>query len=745
MLVPVAFGIALPFVLAVVCLLCRRSRPAALIALLGPASTLALAAGLALRIGTSRTATWTLAWFPELAWSASLAVDPAAIFFLALVGAVGLAIFVYARATLRERATPAFWALLLAFQGGMLGIVLADGLLLLFIFWEVTTVTSALLIGWHDERPAARTGAVQAFLVTGAGGLLLLVGAILLANLFGTTDLSALAARRDEVLAEPGHVLPLGLLLVAAAAKSAQVPFHFWLPGAMTAPAPVSAFLHSATMVKAGIVLVAKLAPAFGGSPVWAPLLGTIGALTFVGAGWNALRSDDLKRLLASTTSAFIGLILMVYAASPSPGAGLLLVASHATYKSALFLLAGWIEGCAGTKQLRELERRSGWARAPGTPVLLTAGALALAGCPLLLAFAAKEVALRLMLQAGPMLGAAFVAGSALAFATGLRLLWTLRRARAAHGAPAPSSRVLLAPALLLLPQLVGGLLPWLLPGASVPRPWPALWHVLDVELVLGLGAFALGGLLLALQLRLGPRAVGAGLAEVAQRGARALVGASSRLGTAVQRGGHPRFAAVVLLATAVAACLVALAPGAVSISVSTDEIAFAAIPALAASAGAIGVLVLRTRVAKLVALGGSGYAVALFYALFRAPDLVLTQVLVESLTLVLLLATFSRLPRPGTDRRSRRARLVHAGLAAGVGLGVALLGVAIPSTAPPDRAGMEQLRRAEPEAHGRNAVNVILVDFRAADTLGEITVLATAALGAVALLGGHRRGAEPA
>lgn len=739
------------------------------VALAGPVVVLALGVRLWGSLGDAPELL-PAAWFPALGITAGLRVDRLGAFFVLLVGGIGLAVFQYARRSLGAKATGGFWALLLAFTGSMVGIVLSDSLVLLYLFWEATTVTSALLIGRDGTVRAERRGAIQAFLVTAGGGLAMLGGIGLLVAQEGTDSLAGLAARSEQLVASPAHVPALLLLCAGAFAKSAQFPLHFWLPAAMTAPAPVSAYLHSATLVKAGIFLLARLAPVFGTSPLWTPLLATVGLATLLVGGWSGLRERDLKRLLAHATVAYLGLLTAIIGLWPGELALLPIhVANHAVYKASLFLVAGRLEKTAGTRDLDTLSVHR-WARGePVLTVLAALGALSLAGVPLLFGFASKEAVLEPALASAPYgARAALLAGLTLSAALALKIFVPAFVKGGAPPAPAQtSSRWLVAiPAVLLVAQLAGGLFPaqavrLLAPGTSWPGG-PAIWHELDLLLLLS-AAIYLGAALLFAGWPSLARARQLPAAEaVAERLAAAVLSLCARAGSAMQAGGHPRYVAVLILvacAAAAGATRIDAFPGAGSANLerggraaepvawagSADEqpraagafegAGFALVPAIAIAAGAVGAVVLPGRLARTILVAVSGYGVALLYVLFRAPDLALTQVLVETVSLLLVLLFLSRMPRRAAERRTSSQRAIHAGLATAAGLLGGLLAYTAGAARAPSPAGAEAFARASPDAGGLNAVNVVLVDFRAGDTLGEIVVLAIAAIGTIVLM----------
>jgi multicomponent K+:H+ antiporter subunit A len=765
MLTSLVLIILVPFLAAGVVLLVAGRFPhlAGLVALLAPVVVALLGLPVWGEVAAGAVHVYPVEWIPGMGIGAGLRADRLGAFFVLLIGIIGIGVVQYARHYLGPKATGGFWALLLAFTGAMLGIVLSDGLVLLFVFWEITTITSALLIGMDFENEESRRGAVQAFLVTGLGGLSLLGGIALLGLIGGTFQVSELTARSAEILADPLHVPALLLILVGAFTKSAQFPFHFWLPGAMAAPAPVSAFLHSATMVKAGIFLLGRLFPVFHASELWLPVLATVGLTTFFVAGWNAVRAYDLKQLLAHSTVAYLGVLTALYGFYARVGlqGELLNIMNHALYKSSLFLLVGWLEKAAGTRDLAVLERERWVGRAPFAAALFGIGAFAMAGLPFVLGFMSKETFYGAV--AGDKIEnltlslAAAVAASTLATIYALKLFvgtfWGPEPPVTDRGYPPHkiSRWLLFVPAVLLVPQVVGGVLPgWFLGGVLEPGGvWPeglAVWQHADVKLALSLGIllFGVGGFLIwrrlaALPLPPGSQRLGEGLAEGALRHA-------SWLSHALQRGGHPRFLSVILVSAigAMAAGLLLWGGGTRELGlIRGPNLELIWIPTLVVCIASVLTVVLPGRIQKVIVMAVVGYGMAVFYVMFRAPDLALTQLLVETVSLLLILLIFRRIPRPTHWPRPPVQRLAHLAVAVATGAAMGLLAWTAGSYAAPDRTGTEQLALSLPEAKGANVVNVILVDFRGVDTLGEAVVLVIAMLGAVALFNTGRRRAR--
>lgn len=738
-------------------------------------------------IAPGATLTWTVArsagvlehrpvvedvrWVPELGLGLSFRLDGFSLLMAGLVSGVGVLILLYSRWYFSDQAgLGRFAGTLTAFAGAMLGLVLADNLLLVYVFWELTSVTSYLLIGFEDKKGSARAAALQALLVTGVGGLAMLGGFVLVGQAAGTYSLSAIVADPPS-----GSMVSvgLGLVLLGAFTKSAQVPFHSWLPGAMAAPTPVSAYLHSATMVKAGVYLIARLAPAFAATVgFWRPVVITVGLTTMLLGGYRALRQHDLKLLLAYGTVSQLGLmVLLVGAGQPElTFAGAVLIVAHSLFKATLFLVVGIVDHQAHTRDLRVL---TGLARRmPATFVVAAVAAASMAGLPPLLGFVSKESIYEAMLHAGSGVGdvvtlVGVVVGSALTLAYGARFLWGgfATKSHASLSDPVgPEVAVprwpFLAPAALLSVLTVAlGLVPALVSGvtdAAASSLGPAteglhlsLWHGFTPALALSLVTMAVGTVLflarsrverLQGRLRRMPRASDAYQASVAS-----VNHFAARTTGIVQNGSLPTYVAVILLTVLVLPGLALIRvsdfpPSGIELAESPLQVAVAGL-VIAAAAGAARA---RRRFAAVLFLGGVGYGVAILFLLQGAPDLALTQLLIETLALVIFVLVLRHLPErfePAPSRFREGARWV---LSAGMGVFVAafVLVAADSRTAP--AVSDEYLERALPEGGGRNVVNVILTDFRGLDTVGEITVLTVAAIGIGSLvLAGHREEGE--
>lgn len=703
----------------------------------------------------------------DVAWVAGLDIRLAftldglsALMALLIVGIGALVIIFSGEYLPAGKETGRFFTVLLLFMGSMLGLVLTDDLIVLFVFWELTSFSSFLLIGHDHDRPQARAAALQALLVTAGGGLALLVGLVMLGHAGGAmrfTELVATgAAGVDGALAQHRWYVPMVLLIVlGAGTKSAQFPFHFWLPNAMEAPAPVSAYLHAATMVKAGIYLLARVSPILGGTLLWQHTLMIMGGLTMVAASLLTLHQCDMKRLLAYSTVSALGVMTLLLGVGTKEAAGAMVVflLAHALYKGALFLVAGAVDHATGQ---RRVDRLGGLRRV--MPLLAMAAGLAgasMAGLFPSLGFIGKEGLLEALGGSfWPLAGlivavAASAVLTAAAFQVGLRpFLGTPRQME--HAVHVPGAALLLGPATLALGGVVFGLWPGLLAplldkaaqavwGAPVDLKL-ALWHGLNLPLLLGAMAFALGVVLyffwdrlVALADRI--QAVGrwgpARGYELAMKGmVKVAVGQ-----TRVLQSGYLRVYMLVIVVMAVGLVGSLLGQSTIEYSpawldLRPHEVVLGGVIILAAVAA----IRAQSWLGAVAAMGVVGYGVAVFFVLFGAPDLAMTQFLIETLTVILFVLIIYHLPRL-THMPARGFRMIKAVVSLAVGVMMAVLVLA--AAAGPDQRETSEfyLRHALPQGFGRNVVNVILVDFRALDTMGEITVLAVAGIGVYAVV----------
>lgn len=664
-----------------------------------------------------------LAWFPGVGVGYALRADGLGVLFASLVAGVGVLIVLYARAYLaREPRQPAFFAYLSLFTGAMLGIVLADDLLTLYVFWEATSLASFFLIGFYDDRWEARQAALRALVVTVVGGLCMLAGFVLLGLDSGTFRISELAGRRPSAL----YPWVLALVLAGAFTKSAQVPVHFWLPGAMVAPTPVSAYLHSATMVKAGVFLLLRLLPVLGGTEVWRGWVVPVGLVTYLFGAAVAALQDDLKALLAYGTVSALGLATALVGTGTEVGrdAAVLYLLNHAAYKGTLFLLAGAVEHETGTRRIRHLR---GLARSmPATAALAAVSAYSLVALPGGGGFVAKDLAAQALKGLDVWLWVGAVPTAAFAF----RFLSVFFGPGEAHERHEPAG--LWAPAVPLaalcvafgvwraLPEAVVGFL-------GMPHNvWPKFGPPKVAAAVAVVAAGAGAGWVVGRASWRPVRWTGEWVFDTLQ----ALVMRSAERLTHATLTGRLRDYLVVLLGVAAVGAGIPLvshgrwpAPTQASL-----EAVFVLV-----GAGAVLVTVLsRSLVAAVVSLGAVGYTVVFLFVGLRAPDLALTQMLVETVTLVLFLAVVTRLITPDVPDRHPLAGL---DLLTAVAVGAVAAGLAWHASAgPPSYRLAEFFAHHAEAAGGTNLVNLVVVDSRGLDTLGEITVLGIAALGVLAL-----------
>ncbi len=704
-------------------------------------------------------------WAADFGLRLSFRLDGLSLLFTLLISGMGAIVIVYAGGYLAgDERLGRLYALLLAFMASMLGVVLSDNLIAIFVFWELTSITSYLLIGFDHERPAARAAALQALIITGGGGLALLAGFVLLAQVGIAAGLSLTEAQEVSAWVSAGvsagesplYGAILVLVLLGAFTKSAQFPFHFWLPGAMEAPTPVSAYLHSATMVKAGVYLLARLTPLLGDTPAWQWSLMGAGTTTMLVGAMLAIQARDLKIILAHSTVSALGLLVLLLGLGSeiAAAAAMAFILAHALYKGALFLIAGAVDHGAGT---RDVDKLSGlWRAMPITAIAAAAAALAMAAVPPFFGFIAKEIFYGVALE-GP--AATFIISSAVAASAifvvvalmvGLGPFWG-KYSQAASHAHEVSWNVWVGPVALASVGLMLGLVPWfvdeplLSPAtqAVLGRPEPtalhlALWHGWNLPLALSLATLAGGIALYCLR-----RPFAAALAPLSAKGPANIYDYSlagflkfADLLTHTVQSGYLRY----YLMTVFAAFI-----GLIGFTAFIREQTFPSLSDIDIQVHEAGIYVLiplacwatiraPSRLAAIVALGVVGYSVALIFVFFGAPDLAMTQFLVETLTVVLFVFVFYRLP---TQQRisSFPARVRDAAIAVTVGCIVTGLVLFTTETSRNRELTEYYVAHSVPEAHGRNIVNVILVDFRALDTLGEITVLVLAAVGVYSLI----------
>lgn len=725
----------------------------------------------------SQPAEVDIPWVPELSMNITLRFDTLAAVMSVLVLGIGALVLFYCaeyfhhRDGRTENRLPSFAAELVAFSGAMFGLIISDNMLLLYTFWELTTVLSFLLVGHYAERATSRRAAMQALLVTTAGGLAMLAGIVILGHTAGTYLLS-------ELVKAPPHgtavAVGIVLVLVGALSKSAIVPFHFWLPGAMAAPTPVSAYLHAAAMVKAGVYLIARLAPGFADSPGWRPTVITLGVATMLLAGWRAVREYDLKLILAFGTVSQLGFITVMVGGGGQDMmlAGLAILCAHALFKATLFMVVGVIDHSTGTRDIRRLA----WLghRMPALFVIAAAATASMAALPPFLGFVAKEADFESIAHSeslgawAPVVLTGVVIGSVFTTIYALRFLWGAFARKGTAGPTIlvanlhrPPTTFLVAPAVLAAAGLFFGVMPSYLDtaldgyadtmpaaGADDGHYTLALWHGVNLPLLLSALVLAIGIAAFSARDRLSRTGLGNWhplgnadrIYDAVIRGADV---ASVRLTAVTQRGSIPVTQSVIL-STLVLFPVVVLAFGATNHpQFRLWDSLVQPVVGLLILAAAVAATIMRNRLASVLLVGITGYGCGAIFAFHGAPDLALTQFLVETLTLVIFVLVLRTLPAEAEE--TKRYRLPRIALALAVGATVTTLAVFAMAA----RTGTP-IADLLPDAayyrgHGANTVNVLLVDIRAWDTLGEISVLVAAATGVASLVFRNRRfGAAP-
>lgn len=701
-------------------------------------------------------------WLPVLGLNANFFLDGLGLLFAGLILGIGLLIILYARFYL-SKSDPMgqFYTYLLLFQGAMVGIVLSDNILLLLIFWELTSLSSFLLIGYWKHLPEGRQGARMALAVTGMGGLAMIGGMLILGNIAGSYDISVILTQAEAIQASPLYVPALLLILLGAFTKSAQFPFHFWLPHAMAAPTPVSAYLHSATMVKAGLFLMARMWPALSGTDIWFWVVAGTGLVTMVLGAVIALFKDDLKSLLAFSTVSHLGLITMLLGFGTREAAVVAVfhIINHATFKAALFMTAGIIDHEAHT---RDIKRLGGLRHLmPVTFVLATVASLSMAGIPPLNGFMSKEMMLEEAWHSG--LGFALLAtlGALFSVAYSLRYIAHVFLGPKRDDYPAkphdPGFGMWSAPAFLVVLVVLIGLFPNTMVGPLVATTAGAviggelpyyslkLWHGVNPALFMSIIAVAGGWLLLTrhnLLQRIWLNARRPEAKEIFDKLVEAAAGQSRRLTDLLHDGAMTRYLALFTVA-AVIAGFGAFAGGTHGTG-GRDLLPLQPLPIIGWLLLIVATFTLvrihHNRLLSLILVGVLGLIISLGFIYFSAPDLALTQLSVEVVTVILLLLALNFLPKD-TPRESSPARRWRDGAIAGVaGLGVTGLIYALMTR---DFTSISQfhLDQSYPGGGGTNVVNVILVDFRGFDTFGEIIVLGIAALAIFAIVEGLLHG----
>ena len=697
-----------------------------------------------------------LPWIPQLGIALSFRLDALGLLLALIVTGVGALVLVYCTHyfTDDEPALGRFAALFLTFAGVMFGLVSADDVFLLFTFWEATSVLSYLLIAHYTGRKESRGAALQALTVTTLGGLTMLVGLVVLVVDGGSTSVAELIA---EPVDSTAGAVGIVLVLVGAISKSALVPFHFWLPAAMAAPTPVSAYLHAAAMVKAGVYLVARLAPGYADLGVWHPLIIVLGGFTMLVGGWRALRQYDLKLLLAYGTVSQLGFLVLVtgFGTRDAALAGVALLLAHALFKAALFLVVGVVDHATGTRDWRTLSGLG--RRMPVIATIAFIAAASMAGLPPLLGFVAKESVFAAFLEATEAGDSwAWVAlitavlGSVLTVAYTVRFVWGTfftKPDAAPTAVHRPSPFMGTAPGMLAAASLGFALaLPLVEPllaayADELPGPHDlhlALWHGLEPPLaisalVFGLAALLVWGRARAARLQAAvPDTIDSG------RGYLAVVSildrVAARITTFIQARGLPGYVAVIVTVFILGLGMVALRATDLPDDARPWDFPGQPIIAIVIAVAAITATMVRQRITAVLLAGATGFGLVLLFGLSGAPDLALTQALVETITVVVFVLVLRRLPRQVATRTQAVRAPIRIAVGVLSGSVMAVIGfIALGARVQPTIS--EGLPALAVEAHGKNIVNVMLVDIRAWDTLGEISVLVAVATGIASLI----------
>jgi multicomponent Na+:H+ antiporter subunit A len=702
---------------------------------------------------------WSFLWVPSLGINLSFRLDGLSFLFACLISGIGALIQIYALSYLRGKSSRfSFHLYLTLFMLAMLGVVMSDNILLLFVFWELTTITSYLLIGFNHDSKKARNNALQSLIVTGAGGLALLAGLILLGMMAGSYELSVII-EQSAIIAQHSLFVPsLVLILLGAFTKSAQFPFHFWLPNAMAAPTPVSAYLHSATMVKAGIYLLARLSPVYSQSDIWFYTLGIVGGFTAIWCAILALKQTDMKLMLAYSTNVALGKLVLLLGIGTELAitAALLFILAHSFYKAALFMVIGNIDKATGTRDIGVL-------RGLKSVLLLSlvaaiVAALSKSGVPPLLGFLSKEYMYKASIEVSSWATVTFLVVNAFMVAIALALV--IKPFFAHYGGdPTPAKPVELDRGLWLPPILlaIGSIvvpvvgLSWLNLQVIVPGVLSAdlnanpeavkLWQGLNLPLLLSAVTLLLGYILYKVFPRVLVRweRMPITMPNANDVFGRVMGAMMTFANWQTQLLQQKRLSVYVLMFFAVLAGVLISQPIVIPqhfffglSNVKFYEVAIALLLVTAALLCTFS----RSRLLSIAALGMVGFMTTLVFLLYSAPDVAKTQLLVETLMVVFVVLLIHHLPRFTTvPNHSVRRRLVHGAVACVIGFSVTAILINI--TLQPIDSTLADFfaENSVPGGHGRNIVNVILVDFRAFDTLGEAVVVVIAGISAVSLL----------
>ena len=713
------------------------------------------------RVVQNSVSVFNYQWIPALDINLTFYLDGLSLFFALLISFLGLLIILYSIKYIRGYPHEGrFFSYLLFFMASMLGVVLSSNLISIFVFWELTSLSSFLLIGFNNKEAKSRYAARQALLVTSGGGLALMAGFILINVVAGSYDIVTVLNDKDLIQASPHYLAIIILILAGAFTKSAQFPFHFWLPNAMEAPTPVSAYLHSATMVKVGVYIVFRLNPLFSGIEIWHQLLLIFGGFTMIFAAYKAIQADDMKRVLAFTTISALGIFFMMIGVGTkeAAGAAILYLMSHALYKGGLFLITGNVDHETGTRMISQL---SGIAKKmPYTAAATVVACISMAGILPTIGFIGKETLYDSLLHAEPpgvfMLVLLILSSAFFVLVTieiGYKVFFKKEKQ--------PLGKFHEAPALMTIPPLtlgILGLLFGLLP-AFLSEPLLAvasdnifgaetdmhlsLWHGFNVVFLLSIATLLLGLVLYFLRSRIRSLWSKLNLSRLmtADGTYKKTIDGVSDIAVwqteFLQNGYLRNYISVFLVTFSFLVIFLFIEENLIQIvydNLSVGEFGIFEMAILILVIIAITILFrTESRLIVVATLSIIGYGIALAYALYSAPDVSMTQFLAETLTIILLILILHRLPKYGIKRFAAKIKYTIISLIFGLlmaGISFIMLSKEIDS----DLKAFF-LEKSVPEAKGKNVVNVILVDFRALDTMGEITVLAITMIGIISLL----------
>lgn len=719
-------------------------------------------------------------WIPSIGINLEFLIDGLSLFYGLVISGVGVLVCWYAALYLGKKYKDhgKFYAYLMLFVTAMLGVVFSNNLLLMFTFWEITSVTSFMLIGFFHTNEESRLGARRALLVTALTGLCMLAGLIMMGLATGTYSFHEI---REMRLSELGYgnvwlSVMFILIMLGAFGKSAQFPFFFWLPGAMVAPTPVSTYLHSATMVKLGVFLTARMYPVLSQMELWFPVVVSIAFVTMLLGAWLALRSNDLKAILAYSTISQLGLLIGIYGLGSSIGVryDFLHIMSHVLYKGSLFMIVGIVDHCTGTRDVRALGGLM--KRMPLTGILAAVGLAALAGVPLTISFISKETLLTDLLLlceqhavAGPLVLGAVLLSTVMLVVVAIRIFAKVFLGNRVEYPDfhKPGLAIQLAPLVLISGVLLLGIFPGVMdqPLAQLQtygvqtaeQGHLALWHGFNTELMISLGLFVLAGLiyLWAQRTRWAWTTIPRWLqfARAFDEANEILVYWAKRVTHMLKADFSPAYLPIVITFLLVAmGGVVATFYSSISWDMRELEWSFHPLRTLLViliSVALLAVVIFRRWSAQLVALSVAGFFITFYFVLYRAPDLAMTQVLVESASVVMILFLLSRFPSSSQigmrfDFGFEPRHIFRLVVSLGVGILMGALVMFADLHRHPDPVGERILELTVPLAEGTNAVNAILVDFRGFDTMGEITVLLVATLGGLGLMMRYKRGRNP-